>query len=172
MYGKQRDVNLTQTGSLQLCTLLHWHCWGHVTGLGTTGLLESEVAPKEILVKLQAGSVKMEYLTVFCISEGLFYHKRTTNYQHSNKRWIIGIKGRNAVCHICPTHPFICSCLPHLQNLKWKGRGDEKFSLEVWGVSHTQLSRSFLNFSWKTPPPSHRIPVSTQRSVLTSHFRS
>lgn len=32
-------------------------------------------------------------------------------------------------------------------NERQKGRGDERFCLEVWGVSHTQLSRSFLNFS-------------------------
>lgn len=41
-------------------------------------------------------------------------------------------------------------------NGRQKRRGDERLALEVWGVSHTQLSRSFLNFSWKTPPPSHQ----------------
>lgn len=32
-------------------------------------------------------------------------------------------------------------------NERHMGRGDERFSLKVWGVSHTWLSRSFLNFS-------------------------
>lgn len=133
------------------------------TGLETTGLLKSEVAPKEIFVKLQPASVEVEYHTVFCISEGPFHHIYTTNSWCLKKYWIINIQDRNSVSRlicpvywICPTYLFISSCLSYLQNFhhfKWQTEGERGWEVLLWslgGISH-QLSRSVLNFSCKTP---------------------
>ena len=61
---------------------------------------------------------------------------------------------------------------PTTSNGRQKGRGDERFSFELWGVISHRLSRSLLNFSCKTPQRLHHTEYLPARKDLLLHVTS
>lgn len=74
------------------------------------------------------------------------------------------------VYQICSTSLFPVAYLIYkastTSNGKQKGSRDERFCSEIWGGISHRLSRSFLNFSCKTPRRLHHTEYSPARKDL------